>query len=67
MLILLLVPHPAKQPNVTNPTSIKLNDYDISMIFLYEGMQHIIAAVVTNVVHSNIHSYAASSRYITQV
>ena len=69
MLILLLVPHTAEQPNITNPISIKLNQLTIIFLqcFYMGGMQHVIAAAVTNVVHSNIHSYAASNRYVTQV
>ena len=31
------------------------------------GTQHIIKIAVTNIVHSSIHSYAASDRYDTQV
>ena len=69
MLVLLLVPHAAEQPIVTNPISTKLNQ--LTTIFLgcfYKGgMQHIIVEAVTNIVHSNIHSYAASNRYIIQV
>ena len=69
MLIPLLVPHAAEQPNITNPTSIKLNQLTIAFLqcFYIRGMQHIIAAVVTNIVHSNIQSYVPSNKYVTQL
>ena len=69
MLILLLVLQIAEQPNVTNPISIKLNQLTTIFLqcFYVGGMQHIIAAAVTNVVHSNIHNYTASDRYFPQV
>ena len=69
MLILLLVPHTADQPNLTNPIPIKLNKLTTVFLqcFYVGGMKHIISAAVTNVVHSNMHSYAASNRYVTQM
>ena len=68
-LVLLLAPHEAEQPNVKTPIFIKPNQLTtkFSMVFLLGGMQYVIAAAVTNVVHSNTHSYTASKRYITQV
>ena len=67
MLDLLLVLHAAEQPKITNPKTIKLNK--LTMIFLQcfyvQGMQHVILSAVTNIVHSNKHSFTASNRYIT--
>ena len=61
MLILLLVPYAAGQPNITKPTSIKLNQLTMTFLrcFYIRGMQHVIAAAVTNLVHSNLYNYAA--------
>ena len=69
MLILLLVPYLAEQPNIPNLKSNKQNKLTTIFLryFYIKGLQHIIAAAVTNIVHSNIHSYAVSNRYITQV
>ena len=36
-------------------------------MMLHGGTQHIIEIAVINVVHSNIYSYKAINRYITQV
>ena len=69
MLITWLVPHITKQPNIINPIFIKTNRFTMTFLqCFYMGVtQHVIAAAMISVAHSNIQSCATSNWYIIQV